>query len=411
MAGKNGLKNVRTVDMQTIKKDFRHLLQLRYGIIGDSPEIQSAVETLEQVAPTDLTVLITGETGTGKEVFANAIHNLSLRKKNAFVSVNCGAIPETLLESELFGNEKGAFTGAVEQRKGFFETADKGTIFLDEIGEMPIGTQVKLLRVLESGEFSRLGSSDVRKVDVRVIAATNRRLEDEVADGNFRQDLFFRLNSIQIKLPALRTHLQDIPLLVDFFAEKTADKLKLKYQGISVEAVSLLKALPWPGNTRELKNLIETIVTLEKGAFIVPEMLIKFIPPALPEYKFRQTPNESSLVKVQKPDSYEEDSALLFRTLLEIKNDISDVKRFLGKIATDIDGIYSELDDLKTVRSSRPNVEFDSDDSIPTLEEMEKALIIKALQKTENNRRQAAVALGISERTLYRKLDEYGIVL
>ncbi|HOQ49187.1 MAG TPA: sigma-54 factor interaction domain-containing protein, partial [Candidatus Kapabacteria bacterium] len=203
-----------------IKRDFRYLLQLRYGIIGDSPEIQKAIETLEMVAPTDLTVLITGETGTGKEVFANAIHSLSNRRKFPFISVNCGAIPETLLESELFGSEKGAYSGAVETRKGFFETADKGTIFLDEIGEMPIGTQVKLLRVLETGQFSRLGSPEIRKVDVRVIAATNRNLEDEVAKGNFRQDLFFRLNAVQIELPPLREHVQDIPLLVEYFAER-----------------------------------------------------------------------------------------------------------------------------------------------------------------------------------------------
>ncbi len=216
----------------------------KFGIIGNSAQINAAVGTLIQAAPTDLTVLITGETGTGKEVFANAIHGLSRRKNHPLVSVNCGAIPETLLESELFGNEKGAFTGAVEQRIGFFETAHNGTIFLDEIGEMPIGTQVKLLRVLESGQFSRLGSSNINKVDVRVIAATNRDLEIFVEQGKFRRDLFFRLNSVQIKLPELRNHTQDIPELIDFFGRRVCKKLGLEYSGITKDALNMMMSFP-----------------------------------------------------------------------------------------------------------------------------------------------------------------------
>ena len=247
------------------KTVFLNEIKNRFGIIGNSPKMLTALEKLIQAAPTELNVLITGETGTGKEVFAKAIHGLSNRKNNPFVSVNCGAIPENLLESELFGNEKGAFTGAVEQRIGFFETAHKGTIFLDEIGEMPVSTQVKLLRVLESGEYSRLGSSAVRKVDARLVAATNRDLEKEVRRGNFRQDLFFRLKSVHIILPPLREHPADIPYLIDFFAEKVCKKLNLFYHGFDNDSLSILKSLPWPGNTRELKNLIETIITLEKG--------------------------------------------------------------------------------------------------------------------------------------------------
>ncbi|HPU24040.1 MAG TPA: sigma-54 dependent transcriptional regulator [Candidatus Kapabacteria bacterium] len=390
-----------------IKRDFRYLLQLRYGIIGDSPEIQKAIETLEMVAPTDLTVLITGETGTGKEVFANAIHSLSNRRKFPFISVNCGAIPETLLESELFGSEKGAYTGAVETRKGFFETADKGTIFLDEIGEMPIGTQVKLLRVLETGQFSRLGSPEIRKVDVRVIAATNRNLEDEVAKGNFRQDLFFRLNAVQIELPPLREHVQDIPLLVEYFAERVAEKYKFKFEGISYEAITILKSLPWPGNIRQLKNLIETIVTLEKGAFISREILLKYIPPALPEHKRSEIPKTNSIVAVTKelPDN---ETSILLKSILEIKSDIADIKHFLGRIASNFDLLFEDIHSLKQSingQNENPQTEI----PIKPLELVEKEMIIAALSKFSNNRRMAARALGISERTLYRKLIEYGI--
>jgi transcriptional regulator with PAS, ATPase and Fis domain len=392
-----------------IQKDYRHLLQLRFGIIGESPEIQKAIETLETVAPTDLTVLITGETGTGKEVFANAIHLLSNRRKYPFVSVNCGAIPETLLESELFGSEKGAYTGSVETRKGFFETADKGTIFLDEIGEMPIGTQVKLLRVLETGQFSRLGSPEIRTVDVRIIAATNKKLEEEVAKGNFRQDLFFRLNAVQIKLPPLREHVQDIPLLVEHFAEKVAEKYKFKFEGISYEAVTILKSLPWPGNIRELKNLIETIVTLEKGAFITREILMKYIPPALPEYKRQDIPKSNSIIAIPKSE-IDTDANIILKSILEIKSDLNDIKHFLGRIANNFDVLFDEIQDLKNnIETQSKNVQSIDEIEIKRLDLLEKEMILNALKKFSNNKRLAAKALGISERTLYRKLIEYGV--
>jgi len=227
-----------------MEQSFTESIQQRYGIIGSSKEIQEALHTLIQVAPTDLSVLISGETGTGKEVFAQALHGLSKRRKNPFISVNCGAIPETLLESELFGHEKGAFTGAIEQRIGFFEAANHGTIFLDEIGDMPYPLQVKLLRVLESGEFSRVGSSTVQKVDVRIVAATNRILTDDVVQGKFREDLMFRLNSVNIQLPPLRLHPEDIPDLVEHFAERTAEKIGVDFKGISNDALSMLQHLP-----------------------------------------------------------------------------------------------------------------------------------------------------------------------
>ncbi len=394
-----------------IEKDVNKLMQLRYGIIGDSAPMKRVIDKLMQAAPTDLTVLITGETGTGKEVFANAIHTLSKRKSKPFISVNCAAIPETLLESELFGHERGAFTGATDQRLGFFESAHNGTIFLDELGEIPLGTQVKLLRVLESGEFSRLGSSDIRQINVRVIAATNRNLDEQVEKGDFRRDLYYRLNSVHIELPALREHAEDIPALFDFFAEKVTRKNGIDYQGISADALNILKRLHWSGNTRELRNMAETMVTLEKGDFITPDILKKYIPAALPEHKLLPISNNNALVYV---DKKEEDKSnlelgLIFRTLLELKADVSDVKR-------SINGLYDEIAILKDkeneliYRYDEPLMQTENSmDELEnkTISEIEKIMIEKALERNHGIRRNAAKELGISERTLYRKITEY----
>jgi len=397
------------MDNYDIHLSYINEIKKRFGIIGNSPKIIEAIEKLIQAAPTELNVLITGETGTGKEVFAKAIHGLSNRKNMPFVSVNCAAIPENLLEAELFGNEKGAYTGAVEQRIGFFETANKGTIFLDEIGEMPLLTQVKLLRVLESGEYSRLGSSVVRKVDVRVVAATNRDLEYEVQKGNFRQDLFFRLKSVHLILPPLREHPTDIPLLIDHYAKNTAKKLNIKYEGIDRDALSIMQSLPWPGNIRELRNLIETIITLEKGALITPEILRKYIPPALPAYQFITTPNEFSLVNVSKNNEFNNDTALIFKTLLEIKSEISTLKIALSEIINSLNKIKSNTDNLQIHKYEEINENDLKNEENLNINYYEKQLIINALRKFNGNRRLASEALGISQRTLYRKLQEYGI--
>ncbi len=399
------------MDTDSFERQFLNEIKLKFGIIGNSPQINAAVNTMIQAAPTDLTVLITGETGTGKEVFANTIHGLSNRKKAQFVSVNCGAIPETLLESELFGHEKGAFTGAYDQRIGFFETAHKGTIFLDEIGEMPIGTQVKLLRVLESGEFTRLGSSTGKRVDVRVIAATNRDLEVFVEQGKFRRDLFFRMNSVHIKLPELRNHSQDIPELVEFFGKKTCSKLGLQYQGASPDALNILKSLHWPGNVRELKNLIDTILTLEKGAYITPEILRKYIPPALPAYEFRQTANEQSLVSMFKDEIGSNELLLIFKTLLDMKSDINEIKRTGFELSRQIDRLSDSIDNMQIETAEEIHSQDDMIENIESLrlDELEKKMIILALRRSAGNRRQASESLGISERTLYRKLIDLGI--
>ena len=313
-------------------------LALRFGLIGESEGMVQAMARLLQVAPTDLSVLITGETGTGKEVFAHAVHELSLRKKFQFVSVNCGAIPETLLESELFGAEKGAFTGSIEQRKGFFETAHRGTIFLDEIGEMPIGTQVKLLRILESGEYSRLGSSDVHKVDVRLVAATNRDLAYEVRQGNFRQDLFFRLNSVNIHLPPLRQHPEDVPLLVEHFGRRVAEKNGASFEGIDVAVEETLRSQPWPGNVRELRNLVETIVTLEQGARITQEILERYLPVAS-QNEHLGAPS-TALVRLSDAQraSNEVDIQMMYRALLQLSVDVAEIKTVLRHLlSTSID--------------------------------------------------------------------------
>ncbi len=420
-----------------IENNILDNLQMRFGIVGRSPAMLLSIKRLIQVAPTDLTVLITGETGTGKEVFAQAVHGLSKRRKYPFVSVNCGAIPETLLESELFGHEKGAFTGAAEQRKGFFESAHNGTIFLDEIGEMPIATQVKLLRILENGEYSRLGSSDVRQVNVRVIAATNRDLEYEVKRGNFRQDLFFRLNSVQIVLPPLRKHIEDIPYLALYFAAKAAEKIGLTFGGFSDDAMEVLEHLPWTGNVRELRNFIETVVTLERGVRITPEVLRAHIRPALTEGANHDLP-----MKYTPDQDFYESSAgnysaeLIYRSLLEIRADINDLKRgfsmMMGMIADqrlEMNDNASEIFDATAQSNnenemSQNNVENHEEGNVADyraeteiseinqnlrLVDMEKRMINEALKRSKGNRRKAAKLLGISDRTLYRKIDDYHI--
>ncbi len=394
-----------------IDNEILNLLRNQFGLVGISAKMIDVYRTILKVAPTDLNVLITGETGTGKEVIANAIHKLSKRKKFPFISVNCGAIPETLLESELFGHEKGAFTGAYEQRKGYFEVANKGTMFLDEIGEMPIGTQVKLLRVLETGEFNRLGSTEVRKVDVRVLAATNKVLEEEIYKGTFRQDLYYRLKNLHIHLPPLRERPEDIPVLIDYFAEKTCARLGIQYQGISPNALNILRGLQWEGNVRELKNLIETIIQLEKTGFISHDILKKYIPPALPPYIISEQPKEASLVHIPKTTEVPPGLDVVFKTLLELKKDIGFLKEAVNDLNSKIDALGSNIIELKP--EAYHIVEADGFPNISSenlnLENIEKEIIAYTLKKFNGNRRLSAKELGISERTLYRKIKQYNL--
>lgn len=390
----------------------REFVQQRWGIIGRSQAVVTAVETIIQVAPTDLSVVITGESGTGKEVFARAIHGLSNRAKRRLVSVNCAAIPETLLESELFGHEKGAFTGAVEQRIGFFESADQGTIFLDEIGEMPLATQVKLLRILENGEYSRLGSSEIRTVNARIIAATNRDLEECVKNGTFRKDLFFRLHSVHLSLPPLRNHIEDIPLLVDFIARKTCANLSAEYQGVTDDALHILRNLPWPGNIRELKNLVETIVTINRGAKITPEILAPFLPRALKAPDLVEIPTSTALTFVQssqreKHQQLDPLAQNVYGMLLEIRREVAEIKAMVFEL---------KEQSVMTIENSPPDngrnepiSVADVGESNVSLDDLERSAVLEALKQTQYNKKKAAGLLGISVRTLYRRLKEYSL--
>ncbi|MDD3125066.1 MAG: sigma-54 dependent transcriptional regulator [Candidatus Kapabacteria bacterium] len=407
---------MQVINSKYFDRDFYRSIQRKFGIIGSSEALLEVIHLLNQAAPTDLAVLIDGETGTGKEVFAKALHGLSKRKKFRFVSVNCGAIPENLLESELFGHEKGAFTSAVDKSQGFFEVADNGTIFLDEIGEMPLSTQVKLLRVLETGEFSSVGSSVVKQVNIRIVAATNRNLEQEVSKGNFRQDLYFRLKSVIIHLPPLRERPEDIPELVHFFASRACEKLGITFEGITPEAVNLLQNMSWPGNVRELRNTIETTIGLEQCSVIRPENLRSYITPALPSPQYFPIPPENSLIPQAPPVEPSEklELEIIFRTLLDMQSQLKEMQRGMHGLAIKIDSVQAHLDDMTatefTPTITTEHVSDDADNKSLNLADNEKELILTALRRFSGSRRLAAKALGISERTLYRKLGDYDIL-
>jgi DNA-binding NtrC family response regulator len=424
----------------------REVFQEQFGLIGDSHALRQVIDKIAQVAPTDITVLIEGESGVGKDLTARAIHGLSQRKQKDLVIVNCGAIPEGIIESELFGHEKGAFTGAHEARQGYFEKADGGTIFLDEIGDTPKNVQVKLLRILETGEFFRVGSSQLRKADVRVIAATNKNLWQGVLDGSFREDLYYRLDTVKIRIPPLRERSEDIIPIFRKFVSEYATKYDSVFQGFSDEARELLTSYRWPGNIRELRNVAEQLVVLEKSQFIDTEKLKKYL-------KGRQhlgsTDNLPILMKENRQQEHKEvhdhDRELIYRALVELRSDINDMKKMLGSFiynsftggnqatrkalpsAYDIEvgrgyeeptrenqrkdinlGMpsYADIGEVNT-DEGEDFYQFFQEKGVPSLEETEKYLIQLALKKFDGNRRKASEALGISERTLYRKLDQY----
>ncbi len=384
----------------------RASFQEEHNIIGTSLEMQEIVEVIQQVAPTDITVLITGESGVGKEVIGKAIHAASRRAQKPVVTVNCGAIPEGIIESELFGHEKGSFTGASDLRKGYFEIADGGTIFLDEIGELPLATQVKFLRVLENGEFMRVGSSSAKRVDVRVIAATNKDLQREVNNKNFRPDLFYRLRSVNIRIPPLRDRREDIPVFFNKFAKDFSEKNKITFLGITGDAMELLTQYYWPGNVRELRNVVESMLVIENGRRLTEDDVRKYL-------KGSHTNGEERNLPVYVPKAAEfAERELIYRALVDLKTDILDMKNLLVSAASGSTALMrrdaasitgSEVHDKAIVHPRAPGEENIS------LEEMERRMIVGSLQKYEGNRRLAAQALKISERTLYRKIKEYGL--
>ncbi len=358
------------------------------NILGNSEAIYQVKSVIRQVAPTDITVLITGESGTGKELVAKAIHSLSQRKKESLVSLNCGAIPEGIFESEIFGHEKGSFTSAERLRQGYFEMADKGTLFLDEIGEMPLQVQVKILRVLENGTFLRVGGSREIRVDVRVIAATNKNLEEEVNFGRFRQDLYYRLKAVNLSIPPLRDRTDDIPILVNIFAKVYGDRNDRPMPAFSPAVFDLLSRHYWSGNIRELKNLIESILALTQNDYID----IEDVRPRLEESRG----SHNLPVLVNKPVD-ELDRELIYSTLLELRYELQSIRAFLQRLTIE------RREDTEIVFPNAEEVETYS------LDEVEKEQIKRTLEDFRGNRRLAAQALGIGERTLYRKISQYGL--
>lgn len=416
------------MDIQSIKN--------RFGIIGNSPALNYALQVATQVANTDLTVLIVGESGVGKEIFSQIIHALSPRKHNPFIAVNCGAIPEGTIDSELFGHEKGSFTGAVDSRKGYFETVNGGTLFMDEIGETPLGTQARLLRVLENSEFIRVGSSKVQKTDVRVIAATNKDLLTATQNNKFREDLYYRLNTVPIRVPSLRERKEDIILLFRKFAVDFAERYRTSPIQLTEEAKTMMLNHPWPGNVRELKNIAEQISVLAEDKTISGKDLERFLP--------KNSVNNLPILVGSGPMStgqneFMNERDILYKLFFDLKKDVTEMKKMFLEIVQNPSNIpsvshvmeESYLQDLPITRqqqdhhahgsiipvSSQPmflteNREMQDtilvDESLNIMD-MEKELIEKALRKHKGKRKDAASDLGISERTLYRKLKEYDI--
>ena len=412
------------MDVQSIKRTF--------GIIGTDPELDRAIGIAAQVAATDLTVLITGESGTGKDVFPKIIHQNSARKHGQYFAVNCGAIPEGTIDSELFGHEKGSFTGAVNERKGYFEIADKGTLFLDEVGELPLSTQARLLRVLENGEFIRVGGNKVMKTDVRIVAATNVDLPLAIERGRFREDLYYRLNTIPIHIPALRERKADIPLLFRKFAADFADRNHIPTITLTPEAVKMLENYRWDGNVRQLKNVTEQISIMETERNITAETLAKYLP------NRAQSALPMLLPRDDTPDGMSERD-LLYRVLFDMKKDIAELRAQVNNMSGNrpMEQNYvqanpvTQIGDTVVTRVSQNDpeeAEQEFAEFVPaeethygasagtateslSLEHHEKEMIIKALETHRGKRKDAAKALGISERTLYRKINEYGIEL
>ncbi len=406
-----------------IKNEIQQV-KLRFGIIGNNEVLNRAIDIATQVAPTDLSVLIAGESGVGKETFPQIIHQYSRRKHGQYIAVNCGAIPEGTIDSELFGHEKGAFTGAIGERKGYFGEANGGTIFLDEVGELPLPTQARLLRVLESGEFIKVGSSKVQKTDVRIVAATNVNLSEAIAQGRFREDLFYRLNTVPIKVPALRERGNDINLLFRKFASDFAEKYRMPAIVLTEEAKQMLLSYPWPGNVRQLKNITEQISIIETNREITPEILQTYLP-------MEQDNRLPALLGGHQGKSFESEREILYQILFDLRQDVTELKKLVHEINSDrtLHGGIGQspvsyisptptsmvpATQVPTISIPAPAPSIKHDDNIQdteeyieeslSLEEVEKEMIRKALNRHHGKRKNAAKDLNISERNLYRKI-------
>ena len=419
------------------KQNIQQVKQ-RFGIIGTSPELDRAIDVALQVAPTDLSVLITGESGVGKEIFPQIIHQYSGRKHGPYFAVNCGSIPEGTIDSELFGHEKGSFTGATATRKGYFEVADGGTLFLDEVAELPLPTQARLLRVLETGEFIKVGSSKVEKSDVRVVAATNMNMVQAVESGRFREDLYYRLNSVPIRIPPLRQRKEDIPLLFHKFATDFAEKYMIPPISLTNAAKEMLKDYRWPGNIRQLKNITEQISIIEQERIITPEILKRY----LPDEEVGMVPVRLFDVKESGQRTFANEREILYQVLFDMKKDIMDLKQIVATILSASGDKIKSAFATESTSANPPlvsqdpaslNFPFKYDNIVPeassiendpkheeeiqeateyeeralSLEDVEKDMIVKALERHNGKRKPAANDLKISERTLYRKIKEY----
>jgi len=414
---------------QTIKQ--------RFGIIGNDPLLNRAIQKALRVSPTDISVLVTGESGVGKESFPKIIHQLSHRKHNKYIAVNCGAIPEGTIDSELFGHEKGAFTGATSSRKGYFEVADGGTIFLDEVGELPLTTQVRLLRVLENGEFIKVGSSEVNKTNVRIVAATNLNMDTAIHKGKFREDLFYRLSTVEIKVPPLRNRKEDIHLLFRKFASDFAKKYNMPTVRLDENAQKLLTLYNWNGNIRQLRNVTEQLSVLEENRNVSTSLLQSYLP--------NFSSNLPAIIKEQKePSDFSNEREILYKILFDMKKDLNDLKKItehLNNGEKNIDYKSDEISNFEKLHEFKSENEHKTTDIIEidkknrdlegsdgnhdkyhfaeeineeeklSIHDKELELIIKALERNKGKRKSAAKELGISERTLYRKIKQHDIIL
>ena len=393
-------------------------IKQRYNIVGNCEALNHVLDVALQVAPTDLSVLIVGESGVGKEIIPRLIHDSSPRRREKYFAINCGSIPEGTIDSELFGHVKGSFTGAINDSPGYFGVANRGTLFLDEVGELPIATQARLLRVLESGEYIPVGATEVRKTDVRVVAATNVNIGKAISEGRFREDLYYRLNSIPIQMPPLRDRGEDIVLLFRLFAMQMAEKYKMEKVTLTDEAKQMLMRYKWPGNVRQLKNITEQISILSKERVITPQLLANFIPQD-------QETRELAVIPPSKggSHSFESEREIIYKVLFELRSTVGELRQEIGQLKTKLDDMPAPLTttgvaeltpaEISTRRGGTMTEDAIAEEYVEpetlNLDDIGKQMLIKALEKNDGNRKKAADELGISDRTLYRRIKQYGL--